>query len=131
MTRAERCSIITLGNRDMAESKTFKQMAAACFKSLLEQNIHYSLLNKTAAGTIMSPHYAGTQGQVGSGKIQAHTHTTNPMAHLGKDGVTLPLIHHSCRLALTGMSSPHLIPFSTQRELTAACCLVDPKGYIF
>lgn len=74
MTRAERCSIITLGNRDMAESKTFKQMAAACFKSLLEQNIHYSLLNKTAAGTIMSPHYAGTQGQVSSGKIQKHTH---------------------------------------------------------
>lgn len=57
----------------MAESKTFNQMVAVRFKSLLEQNIHYSLLNKTAAGTIMYPHYAGIHGQVGSGKIQAHT----------------------------------------------------------
>ena len=73
MTRAERCSIITLGNRDMTESKTFNQMVAVRFKSLSEQNIHYSLLNKTAAGTIMYPHYAGIHGQVGSGKIQAHT----------------------------------------------------------
>lgn len=70
MTRAERCLIVTLENRDMAESKTFNQMVAVHFKSLLEQNIHYSLLNKTAAGTIMYPHYAGIHG---SGKIQAHT----------------------------------------------------------
>lgn len=56
----------------MAESKTFNQMVSVRFKSLLEQNIHYSLLNKTAAGTTMYPHYAGIHGQVGSGKIQAH-----------------------------------------------------------
>lgn len=49
------------------------------------------------------------------------------MAHLGKDGVTVPFIHHSWRLALTGVSSSHLIPFPPQRELTAACRLVDPK----
>lgn len=73
MTKTERHSIITLGNRDMAESKTFNQMAAVRFKSLLEQNIHHSLLNKTTARTLMYPHYAGIHGQVGSGKTQAHT----------------------------------------------------------
>lgn len=73
MTNAERRSIITLGNRDTAESKTFNQMVAARFKSLLEQNIHYSLLNKTAACTLMYPHYADIHGQVSSGKTQAHT----------------------------------------------------------
>lgn len=58
----------------------------------------------------MYPHYAGIYGQVGSGKIQAHTH----VARLGKDGLTLPLIHESCRVALKGPSRslrglfPHL-----------------------